>query len=372
MAEVAQIGVRMRGDSRLELVAVAEYGELFRAVEAEPGGTWSGWQPVQTGVHDYRRISLVSLGDSRLMLAATTGTDHTVVCFEQTPDYSWPPPQSLGAPFEHPDFYLTPVLVTGPSGEIILFVGANDGNTTHVEFLERPLDQDWSLWNRIINPAIGENGLIGAFAARNAALGAADIHLIASFDIDRSTMVHLWQEEPHHSWSEWDPVGGGPVPADVIPVQPVLAPDLRVLHLFASADGTLFHCRQVSEDPRAWSTWERFGTAIGSPTAVFGEQANCLVVIGAGNGPTGEYGLWERRQVAEPGTGWHQWRRIDSGYRPYEQLAVINDARGDLQLFGVSRGRICHFRRPPQGDWAFTGEWPQPWAAVGSIPGGTG
>jgi hypothetical protein len=388
MLTVRGIALAANADKSLELIATSadETGSpdpVWHAWQGTPAGYWSDWQPLadeEPASGEWGDGPAVARAANNCLEAVVVGNNRGLWHATQ-PDpgaVDWNGWVSLKQPggqkvvsghWDARPAIATPALARNANGRLEVFVVRNDRTVWHRWQSDTG---DWLKWESLLQP--GEEGTLGPLAVGTNADGrlevfAPDIH---------GAIWHRWQraeDDPDLSGGGWKP------PRSWYPLSPHGSPSAdhgpvvarnadRRLELFIVADGAVWYRAQRPDVD--WFDWRSLGS-VGSNLIDIGVGARAdrrLVLVAATEGQ-----LFYQEQ--QPKNRWPgQWRRFphrlptgSTGPLGMGTVKLASNGDGGLELFLLlSTGRICEFRRAPNGAWSEATLWSPPKVGAPTVP----
>lgn len=394
MLTVRGIALAANADKSLELIATSadgttgSPGPVWHAWQGTPAGHWSFWQPLAIGKPasgEWGDGPAVARAADNCLEAVVVGKDRGLWHATQPNpgDVDWNGWDSLKQPGGQKvvsghlgprPAIATPALARNADKTLEVFVVRNDRTVWHRWQSDPAPAGDWWEWESLLKP--GEDGTLGPLAVGTNADGRLEVF---APDTD-GAIWHRWQraqDDPEPSGGGWKPPQSwhslSPHGSPSADHGPVVARNAdRRLELFIVADGAVWYRAQRPEGD--WFDWRSLGS-VGENFIDIGVGARAdrrLVLVAATEGQL----FYQEQQPNNRWPGPGRWRRFphalptgSTGPLGMGTVKLASNGDGGLELFLLlSTGRICEFRRAPNGAWSEATLWSPPKVGAPTVP----
>ena len=365
-------------DTRLELFAVGDDGQVYHRPQRSHGRDWDSWAPIQGAPALRGGLAVVRAQDRLIVgLCGTDGSLH--VAAQAEPNGSggrWAAFRPIGGPpggCKH-----RPTLIVGRKGELHLFAVGDTTSAGQLWHASWPWNGGVCDYRQLVLYASAEAAL-AAGCGEWALLGgeATDAPSV----VESAGLLHVFVRGPGGAlfqkvelpaaaadattttaWGNWSALEGS---ASSTPRLPVLTSGTSVVELYYRGyDHALWQLRQgvptgvpeaqaqaqaqaqpveAQPPPLGWSSPQPLGGVVASGPAAGANVDNLAHVVALGPDRT----VWHKRQFFDPKTlsaGWYNWGSLGGEASSGPTVATTGD--GLLEVF--IRGTDRNLYRKPQ------------------------
>jgi hypothetical protein len=339
--EPGLVTVGTNADGRLELFLRRPDNSMWHMWQGSPGGGWSGWHSLGSGLISEPAVGINS--DGRLELFAVTTDGSLSHRWQGSPGGGWSGWHSLSGELWPSGIAVAP----NADGRLQVFAASRSPATpNHLVTKWQKPGGVWSLWTDFggpmsTAPGVGRNqdGRLEVFAGYN-----------------DHALYHRWQLSPNGQWSGLGSLG---VPYDNFffgsaPTVGVNADgrlEVFVPEFFTQSDRDLYEKYQTAPNGPSWSSWAFLGGSVVLSRPAVSRNADGrmeLFIV-----QSDRRNVWHRWQ-GRPGGGWSAW--ADMGGGPFRGNPVSRrNQDGRLELFAVDfdDGAVWHkWQGSPGGGWS--------------------
>jgi hypothetical protein len=349
---VERVVVGQNQDGRLEVFGIGSDSALWHKYQAKPNSsTWSGWATLgkPPGGLPLSTAAVARNQDGRLEVVAIAHDGALWRRYQSKPNKGpWVGWSSMGKPAGVTKFVSRPVIGQNQDGRLEVFVFGN-GALWH-SYQSIPNSGSWSAWKSMGTPQ-GKGKFYAHPAVKKNKDGRLEVFSMAGapgkgeFQLADTALWHKFQPSPNHkgSWGKWLSMGkpsGASWPAPTVGRNK----DGRLEVVVPGGDGALWHKYQLMPNTGPWYGWSSMshppgGIKILSQIDAAENKDGRLEVFTfgiRGKGPSSVTAPWHIWQTL-PNSGWSQWAGLgEPPGKNFQSLVVGQNKNGKLEVFAIA------------------------------------